>query len=80
MLCFLVVVFSIPRKLLKFSRFLSLSLSLSLSECVIWKGVTWEYKANARALPLTNDSRLGLETALLRRYFTKDTSVYSLLT
>lgn len=23
--------------------------------CVIWNGVTWEYKANARALSLTND-------------------------
>lgn len=70
-------IFSIPRKLIiKISTHsLSLSRARALSVCVIWSGVTWEYKASARALRVTHDSRVDLE----RRYFTKNTAISYLL-
>lgn len=50
-LCLLVVVFFNPTQIIQI-RTLSLFVSLPLSVCVIWNGVTWEYKSQrSRSAP-----------------------------
>lgn len=78
-LCLLVVVFFNPTQIIKIR---TLSLSLSLSPSVSVRHLEWRHvgvqSQRSRSVPYKR-SRLGLETAPLRRYFTKNTGVYYLL-